>query len=122
MGIPRSGFRPLIVRFEDRSSYSAAYTRVWDFPGGIPTSATGLVVPAVRYEAAGTYRVRLTIELNGQFVEEKDVDAYITVYELIDFGDAPDSSGGPLTYRTLLENDGASHIINNVYHWRILND
>jgi hypothetical protein len=113
-GIPRRGLRPLVVHFQDLSDYSPQYTREWIFPGGTPGSATG-TAPVVQYNAAGVYDVTLQITVTGQLVEELTKDDYIIVYELIDYGDAPDSMETSTHYRTKLENDGASHIINTIY-------
>jgi len=109
---PGSGPRPLVVTFEDRSSYGAAYTRIWSFEGGTPGNGTGITVSPVTYYTAGTYNVTLKIYQGGQLIEESTKRDYITVYELIDYGDAPDE--GPYHYKTITS-DCASHIINNIY-------
>ncbi|MFC1569954.1 GEVED domain-containing protein, partial [bacterium] len=117
VGTPRSGPRPLVVTFTDLSDLDPTYTRVWSFPGGTPITATGSPVP-VTYTTAGTYTVTLEIwsgGLAGKYVDGLTKRNYIVVHDLIDYGDAPDSTEIGLNYRTKLTNDGASHTINNLY-------
>jgi hypothetical protein len=115
-GSPRHGMRPLVVHFQDLSSWDATYIRSWSFPGGTPGSATGNT-PVVTYNVAGVYDVTLRImdPTGGKTIEELTKEDYIVVFDLIDYGDAMDTIGLPYHYRTLLENDGASHTINNIY-------
>ena len=70
-GTPRHGMRPLVVHFQDLSSYDATYIRSWSFPGGTPGSATGNT-PVVTYTAAGVYDVTLRVmdPSGGKTVEE----------------------------------------------------
>ena len=115
-GTPRQGLRPLVVHFQDLSSWDATNVRSWSFPGGTPGSATGNA-PVVTYHAAGVYDVTLRVmdPSGGKLIEELTKEDYIVVLELIDYGDAPDTTDSPNHYRTKIENDGASHIINTIY-------
>ena len=116
-GNPRSGPRPLVVTFTDLSDYPASISRVWSFPGGTPSTATGPTA-VVTYAAAGTYNVTLELwsgGIAGKYVDGLTKRHYIVVHELVDYGDAPDSTDLIFHYRTLLANDGASHTINNLY-------
>lgn len=50
----------------------------WSFPGGTPSSYSGITPPHITYPAAGTYNVSLTVtNLNSSDTETKN--AYITV-------------------------------------------
>ena len=59
---PTSGCAPLTVFFQDNSS-GVVESRLWNFPGGDPTSSTD-AFPAVTYPQAGTYNVALEV-FNG---------------------------------------------------------
>jgi len=114
---PWYGPRPLVVTFTDQSDYNASFDRIWSFPGGTPSSGTGSSV-VVTYYTAGTYDVTLEIwagGVNGKKADEKTKPNYIHVYELIDYGDAPDLTVSIYEYPTQHVDDGASHIINNLY-------
>lgn len=47
------------VDFTDTSTGALPLTRIWSFPGGIPTSSTTLT-PNIKYSVPGTYSVTLT--------------------------------------------------------------
>jgi len=116
---PWYGPRPLVVTFTDQSDYDPSFDRKWSFPGGTPSSGTGSTV-VVTYYSAGFYDVTLAIWTPGGTAPGKYVDGltkpdYIHVYELIDYGDAPDTTVSTYHYPTRLASDGASHIINNLY-------
>jgi len=112
VAVPTEGYAPLSVHFTDLSTWSAAHTREWEFPGGVPGTATGTEVDVV-YNTPGTYTVTLKISLSGQDVGQEIKTDYITVYPVpvTDYGDAPDPP-----YPTLQVNDGAMHLIDlNLY-------
>lgn len=69
-GKPRSGCSPLKVVFTDLSKNAAKWT--WNFPGGVPSTATGKGPHTVLYGSPGKYDVELDILCkDGSDLEKK---------------------------------------------------
>lgn len=109
---PRSGCAPLTVVFQDFSSLATSWS--WSFPGGTPSSATGVGPHEVTYEFPGVYDVSLSITCpQGVGTQIKIKNRFISVDDCggFDFGDAPDPG-----YPTLSASGGASHVINTGFY------
>ena len=72
------------VSFENLSTAEApiSTTWLWEFEGGFPSTFSGKVPPAITYQTAGTYEVKLTVTNPGG-TDTHPETAYITVGALL---------------------------------------
>jgi PKD repeat protein len=77
VGTPTSGYAPLTVQFTDASIGNITSWN-WSFPGGTPSTATGVGPHTVIYNSPGTYNVSLTVTGPGGSDTETKTN-YITV-------------------------------------------
>ena len=119
---PESGYPPLTVMFEDKSSGGIIEVWLWSFPGGSPSAATGAGPHYVTYHSVGVYDVELTAQgpipmVGGPRPSDTEIKSnYIEVLAIDrDFGDAPDSES-IMQYPTLAAHDGAYHKVSEAIY------